>query len=135
MTVAQRNASKTYNEASVMTATPGRLVLMLYAGAVRFLTRAEAMYRNGDRRGGITGVNRAIAIIDELNITLDMERGEVSHRLRAIYHFAKRELLQATVSADADRVATITVMIRELHSAWEEIVERESTPTPEPLAS
>jgi flagellar protein FliS len=135
MTVAQRNASKTYNEASVMTATPGRLVLMLYAGAVRFLTRAEAMYRNGDRAGGIAGVNRAIAIIDELNITLDMGQGDVSHRLRAIYLFAKRELLQATVTADADRVATVNDMIRELHGAWEEIVEREAAPAPEPLAS
>lgn len=135
MTVAQRNASKTYNEASVMTATPGRLVLMLYAGAVRFLTRAEAMYRNGDRRGGITGVNRAIAILDELNVTLDMSQGDVSHRLRSIYLFAKRELMQATVSADADRVAAVNSLVRELHSAWEEIVEREGATTPEPVAS
>jgi flagellar biosynthetic protein FliS len=93
------------------------------------------MYRNGDRAGGIAGVNRAIAIIDELNITLDMGQGDVSHRLRAIYLFAKRELLQATVTADADRVATVNDMIRELHGAWEEIVEREAAPAPEPLAS
>ncbi|MFN8223329.1 MAG: flagellar export chaperone FliS [Gaiellales bacterium] len=135
MTVAQRNASRTYNEAAVMTATPGRLVLMLYAGAVRFLTRAEAMYRNGDRLGGLTSVNRAIAIVDELNVTLDMNQGDVAHRLRSIYLFAKRELLQATVKCDPDRVATINDLIRELHTAWEEIVEREGALTPEPLAS
>ena len=64
-----------------------------------------------------------------------MSQGDVSHRLRGIYLFAKRELLQATVKADPDRVATVNDLIRELHSAWEEIVERESASTPEPLAS
>lgn len=135
MTVAQRNASRTYNEASVMTATPGRLVLMLYAGAVRFLTRAEALYRNGDRRGGLASVQRAAAIIDELNLSLDMSQGQVADRLRAIYLFNKRELLGAAFEGDADRIAKVTNLMRELHEAWEEIVAREPSVAPTPVAS
>jgi flagellar protein FliS len=135
MTLVQRDASKTYGDTAVLTATPGQLILMLYAGAIRFATRAEAKYRNGNPVAGTAAAHRALAIVDELNVILDMDQGEIAVRLRQIYMFAKRELMGAAVTSDADRMHAVILLFRELHEAWQEIVAREGTLAPEPIAS
>lgn len=135
MTLVQRDASRTYGDTAVLTATPGQLIVMLYAGALRFVTRAEGHYRNGNRTAGTAAVFRTVAIIDELNSSLDMDQGEVAGRLRQIYLFCKRELMASSVSADADRIHALLPLLRELHEAWQEIVERDAALAPEPVAS
>ena len=49
-------------------------------------------------------VQRAIAIIDELNFSLDMSYGDVPERLRSIYLFHKRQLVQACIAQDAEAI-------------------------------
>ncbi len=84
-----------YRSSSVMTASPGQLVVMLYDGAGRFLVQAEAAASEGVWLTAIDRVNKAEAIIDELLITLDLEVGQVAERLEGIYVFCKRLLLEA----------------------------------------
>jgi flagellar protein FliS len=135
MTLVQRDASRTYGDTAVLTATPGQLIVMLYAGALRFITRAESHYRNGNRTAGTSAVFRSVAIIDELNSSLDMEHGEVASRLRQIYLFCKRELMASSVAGDADRLHALLPLLRDLHEAWQEIVERDAALAPQPVAS
>src|SRR5262249_54660797 len=70
-------ARAAYIEASVRSATPERLVVLLYDGAIRFLYAAATSAREGRREIAREKLRRAQAIIDELNRTLDMNQGEI----------------------------------------------------------
>ena len=110
-----------YTEASVLTAPPGRLVVMLYDGAIRFLAQAAAAMRAGERARMRDRLGRADAIIDELNISLDMSYGEIPEQLRSIYLFCKGELREASVRSDVERVETVSGLLRELRDSWDKL--------------
>ena len=120
---AQTSASQAYKESSVLTAPPELLVVMLYDGALRFLARAAYALRNeGGPAAAAHPLNKAAAIIDELLVTLDHEKGgEVADRLQAIYVFCHRLLGEARLESDADKVDEVAKLLRELREAWAQI--------------
>jgi flagellar protein FliS len=115
-----------YAESSVLTASPGQLVVMLYDGAIRFLRQSAEHMRAGDRERARERMRRAEAVIDELNGTLDMTYGEVAERLRAIYLFSKRRLIRANLDFDPAKVDGVARMLAELRDAFAQVVERTS---------
>lgn len=116
-----------YREASVMTASPEQLVVMLYDGSVRFLRQAEAIMNGaGTWLQASEKLSRAEAIIDELLATLDMDAGEIAERLQAIYVFCKTRLIEARLERDPARVDQVARLMGELRGAWAEI----QPPTP-----
>lgn len=110
-----------YREASVMTASPEQLVVMLYDGAGRFLRQAEGSMVEGSWLHAGEKLSRAEAIIDELLATLDMDAGEIAERLQAIYVFCKTRLIEARLQRDAGRVDQVARLLGELRSAWAEV--------------
>jgi flagellar secretion chaperone FliS len=120
--VAAYAAPQSYQQNAILTAPPGRLVVMLYDGAGRFLRRAAAATREGDIEGSNRSLQRAEAIIDELLATLDFEQGgEIAASLRDLYLFCRRELNEARFGRDADRVETVADLLAELREAWAQI--------------
>jgi len=114
-----------YTEASVLTAPPERLVVMLYDGAIRFLNQGAVSMRADNRAHARDRVRRAEAIIDELNITLDMKKGgDVAPRLRSIYLFCKRHLSQSIIDMNPDAVEEVAGLLSELRESWNALVER-----------
>ena len=110
-----------YKESAVLTAPPEQLVLMLYDGIHRFLFQATVAMRGGDYVMTNTKLQRAEAIIDELNATLDMSQGEVSERLRALYNFCKRHLLQARVKRSPEMIEEAAKLLDTVGDAWRQI--------------
>jgi flagellar secretion chaperone FliS len=110
-----------YREASVMTASPEQLVVMLYDGAGRFLRQAEGSMVEGSWLQASERLTRAEAIIDELLATLDMDAGEIAERLQAIYVFCKTRLIEARIERDPVRVDQVARLMAELRSAWANI--------------
>ena len=110
-----------YREASVMTASPEQLVVMLYDGAGRFLRQAEALIIEGSWLQASEKLSRAEAIIDELLATLDMDAGEIAERLQAIYVFCKTRLIEARLERDPGRVDQVARLLAELRGAWANI--------------
>jgi flagellar protein FliS len=110
-----------YREASVMTASPEQLVVMLYDGAVRFLRQAEGAMVGGTWMAASEKLSRAEAIIDELLATLDMDAGEIAERLQAIYVFCKTRLIEARLERDPGRVDQVAHLLAELRDAWSQI--------------
>ena len=53
---------------------------MLYDGAIRFLHQAAVALRADNRKVFLDRVQRGEAIINELNVTLDMRQGEIAAR-------------------------------------------------------
>jgi flagellar protein FliS len=115
-------AQQSYQQNDVLTATPGRLVVLLYDGAGRFLRRAAAALRADNLEACNTSMQRAEAIIDELLATLDFERGgEIAASLRDLYLFCRRELNDARLERDADKIDTVAELLAELREAWAQV--------------
>jgi flagellar secretion chaperone FliS len=115
-------AQRAYTESSVLTASPERLVVMLYDGAIRFLGQAAVAMRADNQRVFLDRVQRAEAIIKELNLTLNMRQGgEISERLRAIYQFCNLHLTSATVERDPGKIDDVIKLLSELREAWQQI--------------
>lgn len=110
-----------YKAASVLTAPPGQLIVMLYDGAIRFLAQAATAMRVGDLERMRNRLGRAEAIIDELNVSLDMSYGEIPERLRSIYLFCKSELREASIRAEAERVDVVCRLLSELRESWDKL--------------
>ena len=122
-------AKLAYTEASVMTASPERLVVMLYDGAIRFLQQSAAAMREGRRTQSRDKLHRAQAVIDELNRSLDLRQGEVAFGLRSIYGFCARHLIESTAQSDPAGYEAVADLLSELRESWIEIelaTERES---------
>jgi len=94
-----------YRTNAVETASPEQLTLMCYDGALRFMRRAARALDDGDLADASAATGRAQAIVNELNITLDMEAGgDIASNLRALYLFINRHLSEAMLSHDSGKV-------------------------------
>jgi flagellar protein FliS len=116
-------ARRAYHESAVLTASPGQLVVMLYDGAIRSLRQSADAMRQGERERSRNRMRAGEAIIDELNNSLDMGQGEIPSRLRSIYFYCKRLLIQANVQTDAESIDAVVKLLGELREAWSQILE------------
>jgi flagellar protein FliS len=99
--------------------TGGKLVVMLYDGAVRFLTLAlEAMDRHDLEEQG-RNVSKAQQILCHLMGTLNFEAGSLATDLYALYEFSIRRLMRANVEDDRASVETVRAQLMELREAWD----------------
>jgi len=116
------NALEAYKQTAVTTASKGRLIVMLYDGAIKFLRLAikEMEAENYAAKGQY--INRAQDIISELNAVLDMESGgEISKNLRSLYLFMKRHLMVANARRDPKMVQEVIGLLDELNQGWKTI--------------
>jgi flagellar secretion chaperone FliS len=113
-----------YAESSILTASPGQLVVMLYDGAIRYLRQSAEAMRAGRREQSRDRMRKAEAVIDELNWTLDMSHGEMPQRLRSIYLFSKRQLVRANLDGEPARIDGVVRLLAELREAWATVAER-----------
>ena len=110
-----------YRSSSVMTASPGQLVVMLYDGMARFLRQAEIAAGEGAWGQATARMSKADAILDELLVTLDLEAGgELAERLQGIYVFCKRLLIDARIERDVEHVRHAARLLADLRGAWAE---------------
>ena len=114
-------APQAYKESAVLTATPGQLVVMLYDGIRRFLFQATVAMREGNIEACNNRLQRAEAIIDELNATLDMSAGEVSENLRSLYVFSRGHLMQARIKRSPEMIEEVSKLLDTVGDAWREI--------------
>lgn len=118
----QYASPQAYRSSSVMTASPGQLVVMLYDGAGRFLRQAELSAEEGAWPHAFDRLDKADAIVDELLATLDTTNGgEIAERLQGIYVFCKRLLIEARIERDIERIRRTASLLSGLRDAWAEI--------------
>jgi flagellar protein FliS len=114
--------SAAYKQQSILTATPGQLVVMLYDGCLRFLNQAAHAMREGNGPETDARLQRAEAIIDELLSTLDLEQGGViASRLQGIYVFCSRHLLEARAARDPEMIDRVAELLAELRDSWAQV--------------
>lgn len=116
------SAIGTYEETAVTTQNKGRLVVMLYDGAIKYLKQANRAIQIGDSEAKGLYLTKAQNIISELNSALDMQAGgEITKNLRALYNFMSRQLSQANSNRDERLIAEVITILEDLNSAWRSI--------------
>jgi len=111
-----------YQENRVTTQTPGRIVVMLYEGAIKFLKQAIRELEAGQYIEKGKSINRAVDIVQELSVTLNMEAGgEIAENLRRLYRFVQERLFQANVCKDADMIRQMIRILEELNDGWKAV--------------
>ncbi len=119
--MAMPNPYMSYQEHSVLTASPIDLTLMLYNGCIKFLSRAERAMQDMNHQGANEALLRAQDIMLEFIVTLDMEY-EISRQLNSIYEYLLRRMIEANISKDASIVRECRDMVTELRNTWAEAV-------------
>jgi len=112
------NAYKIYESNNVTTASPKKLLTMLYGGAIRFCRLAEIAMEEKDIEKKNYYLKRAQDILKELTLSLNPEAGEVAGQLRELYAFMTRQLIEANIRMEANKVKTVRAMLEELLEAW-----------------
>ncbi len=110
-----------YTENQIMTASPARLVSMLYEGGIRFLDEAVEAVEAGDFIKANEKIKRVQDIVMELNLSLDMENGgSLAQNLRALYNYIFQQLIQANVKKDTETLKEVRSILSDLNGAWKE---------------
>lgn len=110
-------AAEAYKRQQVMTATPEMLTLMLYNGALRFMSEGSEAIRKKDYEGANTVLQKAQNIITEFRLTLKMEY-DISHQLMPLYNYVYDCLVEANMKGDVSKVEEAKGIITELRDAW-----------------
>lgn len=111
-----------YRQNSAETATPTRLVVMLYDGALRFLGQAVPAMQTRNYEAQTRYIGKAQAIIGHLRATLDFAAGgAVAQTLNDFYIRAYDTLTDANIHDKAEGVEKVIDGLRELRDAWIEV--------------
>ena len=111
-----------YQNTSVTTQSKGRLIVMLYDSAIKFMKLAikETEAKNYAAKGQY--INRAQDIINELNAVLDMEAGgEIAVNLRKLYFYMNGRLAEANTKLDTQIIREVINLMEELNQSWKAI--------------
>ncbi|NEK57837.1 flagellar export chaperone FliS [Geodermatophilus sabuli] len=103
---------------TVTTASPQRLLVMLYDRLALDLERAQAALAEGDRAGAREQLQHAQEIVLELRSSLQVDAWEGGPRLAALYTWLIGELVQANIKGDRNRVSSCLQVVEPLRDAW-----------------
>ena len=115
------NAAKLYQNNSIQTASPAKLTLMLYDGAIKFCNIAKDAFEENNIEKINTNVIKAEKIINELRASLDMKY-EVSQDFDRMYDYIYRNLVEANIYKDPESLEEALVQIRGMRETWVEVM-------------
>jgi flagellar protein FliS len=121
-----------YVEHQVAAATPGELIEMLYARAVRDLKGAHELFGlEAEPRAQSDAIHlivHAQQIIAELHRSLDFRNGgDLVRNLARLYEYMQYRLTEAVSTRDDAPVVEVADLLAELHEAWKSMVAEQRT--------
>ena len=132
MTYTASYSANQYRTNSVNT-SPLQLVVMCYDGMIRFMRKAKQSIENKDIEGKVKYINKTIAIVDELQGSLDFVRGgEVARNLDRVYDYMNNELMKVAMREEVEVLVHLEKLAEDLRTAWGKIAAETSTEQPAP---
>ena len=117
-----QRATQAYMQTRITTTDQGQVVVMLYDGAIKFLTQAKTKITEKDYANKGILISRAMDIINELDSSLNMEKGgDLSQNLHNLYFFCNAKLLQANLKMDLGLIDHVINILTGLRNAFAEI--------------
>ena len=112
----------TKNQSAIDDASPHQLITMLLEGALERVASASGAMGRGEIAVSGESIGKAIGIIDSLRVSLDREQGgQIADNLSALYDYMTRRLLEANATKDADMLAEVAGLLREIKVAWDQV--------------
>jgi len=116
-----RYSANQYRTNSVNT-SPLQLVVMCYDGMSRFMKQAVKAIEDNNIEQRVKYVNKTLAIIEELQGSLDFANGgDVARNLDRIYNYLTNELMKAGMNNDLKAFGHLEKLVVELREAWGKI--------------
>jgi flagellar protein FliS len=117
-------------ETGVAAASPQRLIVMLYDGALAALAEARGHLQAGRTAQKGRAIGKAISIVHEgLKAALDVgQGGEIARSLMELYDYIGRRMLLANLRDDVVLIDESARLLTELRSAWAALAERQPVP-------
>ncbi len=109
-----------YQKNQIETADQGKLLMMLYEGALRFLGRSRKALEEENLEEANNNLVRVQEIMAELMSSLDLESGEVAVSLFRIYEYMHYLLVEANIKKTAEPLVQVEKMLVELRDTWRE---------------
>ena len=121
---------KEYRRNEIATSSQGKLIVMMYEGAVKFVNLAIEGVDNKDLSKKGTYINKAHDIINELSLALDMKKGgEIAQKLESLYQFILHQLTLANIKSDRKALESILNVLTPLLEAWTKLLTKSNNNT------
>ena len=125
MSVRAHQASSAYRQIEAQTRSPIELVVMLYDGALRFIAQARDAIERKDIPARREALSRALAIVNELQGTLNREQGgEIAESLGDLYVYINGRLVESAAKQGVGPLDEASHLLAMLRSAWAEIAQQ-----------
>jgi len=120
------DAAAAYRRNAILTASPEKVIKLLYDGAIQNLERSRiGLSDSSTSHSADVGValGKAISIIGELKSSLDHEvGGEIAQNLELLYEFSTDQISEANISRTAAPVDNTLRVLRTLKEGWDGII-------------
>src|SRR5262245_21055202 len=111
--------AQAYAQTHVTSRSPLELVVMLYEGLGRFVGEARGAVEHGDLGAKRAAVSRALAILSELQSTLNMtDGGELAQSLDGLYGYINGRLLDGSMKNEVAAFDETLKLVNTLREAW-----------------
>lgn len=120
------NATAHYTRNTILTASPQKLVVLMYDGAIRYARQAIVHMDRGDVASCGTAIGKAFNVISELKVSLDADAAGPDGRaiideLSRLYAFAMDRLVAANSKRRREDLTAVIETMEILRGAWAEI--------------
>jgi flagellar protein FliS len=114
--------TKSYLESRILAADPVELIQILYEHALIEVRAAGEYQKAGDIEGRAKAVSKAMAILGELEGSLNHKAGgSLSQNLARLYQYMRRRLLEASMTQQTALLDEVEKLLQTLEEGWSAI--------------
>ena len=127
-----------YTRVDVETASQGKLIVMLFNGAIKRAEEAKRQLDRGSKQGVHNNLIRAQDILAELRGALNMQAGSIAENLDRVYEYFQHLLITANVRKDAQPIDECIRLMTDMRDVWQELflsLAKEERPEPAPASN
>lgn len=126
------NSYDAYKRVNVETASQGKLIVMLFNGAIQRAEEAKRQLEKQDTQSAHKNLLRAQDILSELRGALDMGAGEVAANLDRSYEYFHHLLVTANIRKDIKPIDDCVGLMVSMRDTWEEVFLKSAQEGPAP---
>ena len=110
-----------YTQVDIETASQGKLIVMLFNGAIKRAEEAKRQLARNNRQEVHNNLIRAQDIVAELRGALNMKAGEIARNLDRIYEYFQHLLVQANIKKQFQPIDECVELMTVMRDTWEEV--------------
>ena len=119
MQAAEDKRRKSYLENRILAADPVELIQILYEHALIEVRNARSCQQEGDIAGRTKAVTKALAVLGELESSLNHEAGgSLSQNLARLYQYMRRRLLEASMKQQTGPLDEVESLLKTIEEGW-----------------